>query len=123
MLKEAIRKLVLTGATVTYPFKTRTKDWIGEANISQMRPLLRPDSKTMYGVHFPDQGWDKYKTLDEALDVFCSRAITRRNIALAYAGIRALGWANDLDDLSEAELKALVKRFNDEHFDKLYGDL
>lgn len=118
-IKEAIRQIVMNGGKASYPYKTRRKDWIEDAKIRQSG-LWDDSNERRFAVYIPSSGWEHYKTLDEAMAAFCVCVFTRRNIALAYQGILALGWADDLDDLNEAQFKALVKKFNDEQFADLY---
>lgn len=117
-MRETIKAVVQAGGMVQFSYKRGHKDWIGEAKIGCHK--LYPNKPMTYYVMWP-YGWERYETLDEALDFYMKTVFTRKNLALAYTGIRnRVMTTKDFDDLPEAELKRLVKEYNDKFFAEDY---
>lgn len=121
MLREAIKTIVENGGLVQYPHKKGIKDWFGENKIYWCGSV-RPNEP--WSVSSPYEGYDNYKTLDEAIDRFCAITFTRKNIALAYEGIRKHKLMDEqyFDDVSESKIRRLVKKYNVEYFDTDYPE-
>lgn len=117
-MRDFIRQIVLTGGMVQFPHKTGMKDWMSEAKIGRFK--LRAGEQVMYYVNW-SVGYQKFEDLELALDFYMRTVFTRRNLALAFVGIRFHDLCDKhLDDLSDEQLKALVKKYNDEYFAKDY---
>lgn len=113
-MRETIKEIVLAGGMVNFPFKRSHKDWFGEAKIMQIK--LYPNEPIINSVHWP-YGMERFDTLDEALDFYMKTVFTKKNLALAYNGIRKREMTTkDFDDLPEGEIERLCKQYNDEFF-------
>lgn len=111
----SIKQLVLLGGQVNLPYKRTMRDHMGEVKLFQCK--LYPQEPMINGVHWP-YGTDRFDTLDEAIEFAMKTVFTRKNLALAFNGIRKrVMTEKDLDDLTEDELKELVKKYNDEFFE------
>ena len=114
-MRDTIKAIVEAGGMVQFPFKRGMKDWFGEAKIMQHR--LYPGEPVIHSVHWP-YGMERFNTLDEAIDFYMKTVFTRKNLALTYQGIRKRDMlVKDFDDMTDEEIKALIKKYKDEFFD------
>lgn len=112
-MRDAIKKVILSGATVTYPYKKNMKSWYVEIKIY------------MFGTGVVVTGgpitWELFDDVDVAVDSFCKAAYNRRNLATAMLGIQNRNLTDkDFDEMTEPEIKALIIRYWKEFFDQDY---
>ncbi len=117
MLRNEIMAIVKAGGTVCFPIKYRHQDHVEDAKIG------RGDDKIRVNTPYEWQVFDN--NIEEAVDYFIKRVFTRKNIVLAYKGIRNrkmtdVKWLYDLD---EKELRVLVQKYFDDYFDQDYPNI
>ena len=119
-MRELIRSIVEAGGMVTFPYKRKHDDHMGEARITIVNTdILGPDSPRFL-MWWPC-GFDRFDTLDKALDAYMHIVFHPKNLALAYEGIRRRKLTGKhLDDLTKQELIHLVKLYQRDYFKSDY---
>lgn len=110
-MKEQIKLIVESGGSVSFPYKTKMSEWVETADIGKVNDenLVDPYYISIHGQYF--------KTLEEALDVYMRKVFTKKNLGLGIQGIYRHKLNNKyLDDMKEAEVKALILKYFDEYY-------
>lgn len=113
MTKQIIATVVEAGGTVSFPYKTGWKQWMGMARITKHEKEYTVDLEG--GIKFFNQ-------IDKAIEFYCSEVFIRKNIGLAIRGVAGSGLVEAIDDVGEKELKKLVKQYWNEYFPKYFPD-
>lgn len=114
-ISEAIKAIVLSGGTVKFPWKRGIKSWFSEIKISTINERAFLDGEPFIGLR--SRMLDGTLKLDEAVELFVEKAFCKRNLAVAFDGIRRHNLTDkDFENLSDEELKSLVRRYLNEYY-------
>lgn len=119
MIRQSIKDTLLLSGKVSFSYKARIDDWIGEAKIYF---LGKPWNVVC--IEFPKfrKEFNPSK-MDEAIALYCDKIFSKANLALSYRGIEEhdlLPFGKDFDDLNKEDLKNIIKKYKEEYFDKDY---
>ena len=114
---QEIKTVILAGGTVKHEYKRKIGDWFSEIKISTFQ-----GGPWLWGEPFlklRDAMVDGELDLDEAIKLFGRAAFGKKNLGVAYEGIRKHKLTEkDLEYLQEDEIKALVKQYFDEFYEQ-----
>lgn len=112
-MREAILEVIRGGSVVKNYVKLKIDEWF--SNIS----IFRHE-----GEWVVDDRLSGYRSFEEdtaAVDHFIRTVFNKKNLAICYKGIRKHKMAGqEFEDMEESEIRKLVKRYRDEHFDDDY---
>jgi len=112
---EAIKTVLLSSGGVSFAYKVKPNQWIGEIKIYLV------DEKV--GIYGGDVIYDKTTDIDAGIEFLLKKIFRKENLALAYRGIEKHKLTDQyLDDLSSDQLRRLVKKYNDKYFAQDYPE-
>jgi hypothetical protein len=121
MNKEAIKQIVLDRGKVSFPFKASFEDYFSDVKIFTSGLEENPDGK--YIVLVQEGKFNYFHSIDKAVEFFCKKIFNKKNLALAYEGIRAHRLNNkDFDDLTNDEIENLCQIYWDNYYDEEYPE-
>lgn len=119
MIRDAIKQILLMRGSVSFPYKNAMLDWMGLAELHVLSPISER-KRAPYMLRWP-KGYETFEDLNDAINFYMRLVFTKKNLGLAIQGIHHHKLSKvDLDDLSEGDLKNLIKRYNDEYFAQDY---
>jgi hypothetical protein len=116
-LQDHIKAVLLLSGSVTFPFKKKIPEWYNEIKLTH----LELDNHAPYIISDPYEGTIEYTDLNIAVSDFVNKSINKKNISLAFKGIRKHNLSEqDFEDMSDSTMRRLVRKYFAEYFDKDY---
>ena len=84
--KEAIKQVLRMGSAVSLPYKAEINQWYGEIKINKIDEfyIIQPS-------------WIKFYDIDEAVNYFCSEALTSKNVGYIQSRLDDKGYNFEID--------------------------
>lgn len=93
-MKEAIKKIITVGATVSIAYKSKINQWYGEIKI--YGGIDEDTKRPAYTV--THKGMQNFNDIDEAVNYFCYHGYTSKNLGLVQNRLMEKGLLDNVDD-------------------------
>ncbi len=115
-MKDHIIAVVEAGGEISFPYKTKLNEPFMSVKVGRLTPgLHRGDN--LYFVYHPCREYDRFKTIEEAVDQAIKDVFVKTNVGLMIQGVRNHKLTDkQLDDLTDDEIRGLIKKYRDDHF-------